>query len=97
MKTTQAKHLSPILTVHARTRTRQRGLKESDIELIIEFGSRFYAGHDCIAWLMDERAISRASREGINLRRLKNAACVVSSDWVIVTVGHFPRKPLHWN
>ena len=95
----QKTYLSPrelVLTHHARRRMQQRGVPAAAIKTILAFGSPHYAGQGCVAYHIDRNAIQKAKRNGYDISRLKNIACIIAQGDVVVTVEHAPKKPKHW-
>ena len=76
-----------VLTHHAETRMRQRGLRGTDLDLLLASATRLADD----AWLMTdavtEREIARRKREIEQLQRLRGCKIVVVGD-AIVTVCH---------
>lgn len=71
------------LTRHAAARLRQRGMRERDIELLLENGTMF--GEDvCFLSMRDaDRAIRKRKREIQALERLRNRKVVIAQDTIV--------------
>lgn len=79
------------LSHHADTRMRQRGMREHDIELILDCATQM---NDCEYLLTEkdaEREIRQRKREIQALERLRNRKVVVAGD-LIVTAYHSRRS-----
>ena len=77
-------------TLHAQTRTQQRGIRGRDIRLIQEFGTQI----DRDTWLMRKRDVVREianrKREIQTLERLENRKVVIKDEHVITA---YPSRP----
>lgn len=84
-------------TAHARARSRQRGIRESNVELVIEFGDPFHAGAGDMAYFLGWRAAMLARRlAGLDLDRLQNTAVVVLPTGLVRTVIRQCRPRSWW-
>ena len=80
-------------TNHARTRMRQRGLRDHDVELILTHGTD--TGDGVILATKDaQRIINRAKRAIKMAERLQNKRVIADGDEVI-TVFHASRRQAH--
>ncbi len=86
-----------VLTHHARKRIQQRGIPQAAIQTIFTFGTPHHAGKGCVAYHIDTKAIQKAKHDGHDLTELKNTACIVAENRVVVTVEHATRKPRKWS
>ncbi len=85
-----------VLTHHARKRLQQRGIPETAISAIIEFGTRHHAGQGCMAYHVDRRALMYAKHNGKRIDQYRNIACIIAEGRIVVTVEHAPDKPKYW-
>lgn len=72
-------------SLHGRERTRQRGMSEHDVHVILSFGSRV----DGDAVLLTEKDVTRAMEI---LVRLKNRKVVLAGEGTVVTTYRTSRK-----
>ena len=74
-----------LITKHAQARMRQRGLREADLDLILEYGTEI--GQDRI--MLKERDVDKIiqslKRQIAKLERLKNKVIVVTDGRLITT------------
>jgi len=74
------------LTAHRRARCRQRGIRETDVALVIEFGDAFHAGSGDVAYFVGWRAAKRARRlAGVDIEHLRNTAVILLPDGTVRT------------
>lgn len=85
-----------VITKHAHTRIYQRGLRETDILHVRDFGAVYHAGKGCMAFLVDKDAVKRARKDGIDLTRLRGVGAIEVDGGVIVTVARYRRRPRRW-
>ncbi|HZQ60608.1 MAG TPA: DUF4258 domain-containing protein [Casimicrobiaceae bacterium] len=83
--------MHPTYTDHARARMQQRGIDQTAIDCLLEFGTQRHDGRGAVVVYLDKRAQRRLLRE----RRLAPAEMerirrfyVVLADGAIVTTGH---------
>jgi hypothetical protein len=87
------------LTTHAKVRMQQRGIPESALDVLLDFGRERYDHRGCTIVLIDKRARRRIERAlGHATYRVMephlNAYAVVGADGEVRTVGHrFRRVP----
>ena len=79
-----------VYSSHARTRMQQRGLRERDIELIIELGTRVSEDAYILRRQDVDREIELRRREIQALSRLRGRKVVVAADTVVT--GYHPRR-----
>lgn len=86
------------LSIHARTRIRQRGIPKAAIELVLDYGEsershgadRFYIPFRDLAFIRQDLGINRGALDCLNLN------VVVSDDGTVITVAHtFRRRKRH--
>lgn len=83
--------MNPTLSIHASARVRQRGLRESDIPIILDAGTPV---NDDSVLLLDrdaDREIRKLKRQISKLERLRGCRVVIVGD-KIVTVYRPTRK-----
>jgi len=87
------------LSMHAKTRLRQRGIGEEFIDVIIDFGCQQYVhgGAEIIYLRRKERRMVRAFLGKTAFpSHYQNAYVVLDSDGMVITVGHrYRRVKLH--
>lgn len=88
------------LSKHARTRIRQRGLKEADMELIRRTGTSI--GDDCIVLLEkdSQREIAKRKQEIEDIQRLCGCVVILAESTVVTTYRSSPqrlRSRLRWD
>lgn len=84
------------LTAHGRARCRQRGVRETDVDLIVSFGDVYHAGSGDVAYFIGWRAASRARAvAGMNIDHLRNTAVVVLSTGEVRTLFR-QERPRRW-
>ena len=87
------------LSQHAATRMQQRGIPQSALECLLEYGRLQYDHRGGAIVFLDKAARRRLAREqgGEPLRRLQkhlDAYAVIATDGTITTVGHrYKRIP----
>lgn len=87
------------LSQHAATRMQQRGIPQSALECLLEYGRLQYDHRGGAIVFLDKAARRRLAREqgGAPLRRLQkhlDAYAVIATDGTITTVGHrYKRIP----
>jgi len=89
-----------LFSQHAQTRMRQRGLSESDIELIVHCGSVVRRGLRLLRGQDIDHEMRRLKRRIQDLERLKNCAVVMDDDTVITCYhlhGETGRRSLKRN
>lgn len=89
-----------LFSQHAQTRMRQRGLSESDIELIVRCGSVVRRGLRLLRGQDIDHEMRRLKRRIQDLERLKNCAVVMDDDTVITCYhlhGETGRRSLKRN
>lgn len=75
------------ITKHGRARMRQRGLRKTDPELILEYGTEIGQDRIMLRERDADKAIRSRKREIAILERLKNKVVVVS-DGRLITAYH---------
>ena len=77
-------------STHAKLRTRQRGMRNGDVDLILDYGTQV----DDEAWLLLDRDADRAiefyKRQIQSVDRLRNRKVVVCGDHVVTA---YPSRP----
>jgi len=81
---------------HARERKQNRGILRDGFNALIDYGTLYHAGRNCIACHIDRRAIALAKKEGTRIDRYRNYACIIAASGKIVTIEHVNRIPRHW-
>lgn len=85
------------LTAHGRARCRQRGVRETDIGYIIEFGDVYHAGGGDLAYFLGWRASARARRvAGVDIDHLRNTALVMPANGAVRTLLRLNRPRPWW-
>ena len=85
-----------ILTPHARVRMQQRGIRAAMLDALLDFGSEIHVagGRDLV--FFDKRARARLAKTGLvsgaQADRLCKSYAVLSSDGIVITVGHRYRR-----
>ena len=88
--------MDSILTPHARTRMQQRGIRPEMLEALLDYGREVHVagGRDLI--FFDKRARARLAKAGLvrdaQADRLCKSYAVLSSDGLVLTVGHRYRR-----
>jgi hypothetical protein len=87
--------LSP-LTTHARVRMQQRGIPESALDVLLEYGREAHDHRGAVIVLFDKRSRGHLRRRiGDRFRKVErwlNAYAVLSDDGAVITVGHRDRR-----
>lgn len=86
------------LTRHAKTRMQQRGIPQSALECLLDYGRFQYDHHGAAIVFLDKAARRRLARDlkSRSLPREKHldACAVVATDGTVTTVGHrYKRIP----
>jgi hypothetical protein len=79
------------LTNHAEARMRQRGFRNSDVDLVLSVGTRTDEDAFCLTDQDAGREIQRRKREIQQLERLRGTKMIVRGD-ALVTIYHSERK-----
>lgn len=92
--------LNAQLTHHAAKRLQQRGIPESVLPLLFEYGEEEYDHHGTMMLYFNKRSRQRLSKVVPNdeLKRLENALnayVVLDKDGSVVTVGHRTQRINH--
>ncbi len=87
--------MSFVFTTHACKRAKQRSISFSLIDLAVSYGSIYFVGDGCVAYLIDKSSIKIAEHECICMEKLLGVAVIVSGK-NIVTVQHTRKIPNHW-
>jgi len=74
---------------HARARMQQRGLRERDVELIVDFGTRVSEDAYILRRQDVDREIELPRRDIQALRRLRGCKVVIAADTVVT--GYHPH------
>ena len=88
--------MDSILTSHARTRMQQRGIRPEMVEALLDYGREVHVagGRDLV--FFDKRARARLAKAGLvrdaQTDRLCKSYAVLSSDGLVLTVGHRYRR-----
>ena len=77
----------PSITKHGRARMRQRGLREADLDLILEYGTEIGQDRIMLRGRDTDKIIQSLKREIAKFERLKNKVVVVS-DGRLITAYH---------
>jgi DNA-binding TFAR19-related protein (PDSD5 family) len=86
------------LTPHARARMQQRGIRPEMLEALLDYGREVHVagGRDLVYF--DKRARARLAKAGLvrdaQAERLCKSYAVLSSDGLVITVGHRYRRIL---
>lgn len=85
------------ISTHARVRMQQRGISESVLERLIEFGKTRHDHRGCEILFFDKSARRRlASRFGAaalkSMDRQLNSYAVVAGNGEVITVGHRAKR-----
>lgn len=88
------------MTNHASKRMQQRGIPESVLPLLFEYGEEEYDHHGTLLLYFNKRARQRLAKviPCDELKRLEpalNAYAVLDNDGAIVTVGHRTHRINH--
>ena len=88
------------LTTHAKVRMQQRGIPESALDLLLDFGREEHDHRGCTIVLIDKRARRRIKRVfgHVAYRVMEphlDAYAVLGSDGEVRTVGHRCRRMNH--
>ena len=88
------------MTHHASKRMQQRGIHESVLPLLFEYGEEEYDHHGTLLLYFNKRARQRLAKviPCDELKRLEpalNAYAVLDNDGAIVTVGHRTHRINH--
>jgi hypothetical protein len=84
------------LTPHARARMQQRGIRPEMLDTLLDFGREVHVpgGRDIV--FFDKRARARLANTGLvsgaQAERLCKSYAVLSSDGIVITVGHRHRR-----
>lgn len=86
------------LTVHARRRSRQRGIGLHAIENVLNHGRTYAVGKGCVAYFLGQRVVDNIRRTfGSRLDQFQNLAVLLAPDGQVVTVEHMHGTlPNHW-
>jgi DNA-binding TFAR19-related protein (PDSD5 family) len=88
--------LDSILTPHARARMQQRGIRPEMLEALLDYGREVHVagGRDLV--FFDKRARARLAKAGlvrdVQADRLCKSYAVLSSEGIVITVGHRYRR-----
>ena len=88
--------MDSLLTPHARTRMQQRGIRPEMLEALLDYGREVHVagGRDLI--FFDKRARARLAKAGLvrvaQAERLCKSYAVLSSEGIVITVGHRYRR-----
>lgn len=88
------------MTHHASKRMQQRGISESVLPLLFEYGEEEYDHHGTMLMYFNKRARQRMARvmpqdELKQLQNVMNAYAVLDKDGAVVTVGHRTQRINH--
>ncbi len=88
------------MTHHASKRMQQRGIPESVLPLLFEYGEEEYDHHGTMLLYFNKRARQRMARvmpqdELKQLQNVMNAYAVLDKDGAVVTVGHRTQRINH--
>jgi hypothetical protein len=84
------------LTPHARARMQQRGIRPQMLEALLDYGRevRVAGGRELV--FFDKRARARLAKAGLardaQAERLCRSYAVLSSEGIVITVGHRYRR-----
>ena len=88
--------MDSLLTPHARTRMQQRGIRPEMLEALLDYGREVHVPGGRGLVFFDKRARARLARAGLvrdaQAERLCKSYAVLSSDGIVITVGHRYRR-----
>lgn len=88
--------MSPNLTLHARARMQQRGIKAEALEALLDFGRTFHVDRGREIVFFDKAARARMARlnplVAKEAERLRRTYAILGSDGTVITVGHRYRR-----
>jgi hypothetical protein len=84
------------LTPHARARMQQRGIRLDMLEALLDYGREIHVAGGRGLVFFDKRARARLAKAGLarypQAERLCRSYAVLSSDGIVITVGHRYRR-----
>lgn len=88
--------MDSILTLHARARMQQRGIRPEMLEALLDYGREVHVAGGGEVVFFDKRARARLAKAGLvrdaQADRLCKSYAVLSSDGIVITVGHRYRR-----
>ena len=87
--------IAPVVSRHARKRMQQRGIGQSAIDALLDFGREHHDHRGAIVVMLDRAATRRIARGGArnaDVDALRGLYAVVTADGCVCTVGHRTRR-----
>jgi len=80
---------------HAKKRQQQRGIKEQTIEVLEEYGERYFKKDGTVVLLIPKRLHKRVQKNFPKLKNILSAYVLETADEAIaITIGHHYKKNL---
>ena len=89
--------MSPNLTLHARARMQQRGIRAEALEALLDFGRTAHVDRGREIVFFDKAARTRLATHNPQVAReaerwLRRTYAILGSDGTVITVGHRYRR-----
>lgn len=87
-----------IFSNHAIKRSEQRGISHEAVDIVIKYGSMYYAGDGCIVYWLSERDVKKIRiLYNERIEAYKNISVLLSNDEsIIITIMHTNKPPKYW-